>query len=135
MGQRVELAGVHATGHQVITRPLRSALNQDGRLHLNKPFGIQEITDKLDYPVTKQQVLLHPGPPQVKIAVLQAQVLIYFNILVYVKRWRFGLVEYIGITGDNLDITGSQLMVLGSLRTAGDLTTYPDHIFATQFPG
>src|SRR5690606_17889827 len=41
--QRKELAGVDAAGHEVVTRALRRALEQDGRLDLDKAPLAQEV--------------------------------------------------------------------------------------------
>ncbi|MBA7697520.1 hypothetical protein ES703_106187 [subsurface metagenome] len=77
-----------AAGHQVIASPFRSALNQDWRFYLNKPATVQEITDKFHHPVTKEQVSLHLVPAQVKIAVLETEVFIHGDVLIYIKGWR-----------------------------------------------
>ena len=92
--------------HQVITCPLRGALDQNWRFHLNKPPGIEKIANKLHHPVAKEQIRLHPRPPQVKVAVLEAEPFIYLIILIYIERRCLGSIEYLGTISDNLDLTG-----------------------------
>ncbi len=80
---------MNTAGHQVIAGPFGGALNQDWGLYFNKPPGIEKITDEFHHPVTEEQVLLHSGPAEVKIAVTEAQALLYFNVLIYIEWGRF----------------------------------------------
>src|SRR5207244_8826017 len=55
LGQGVELAGVHAAGHQVVSRSLRGALDEDGGLDLEEVAGVQVIADELDEAVAQDR--------------------------------------------------------------------------------
>ncbi len=135
LGQGIEFARVKAARHQVIARPFGGALNQDGRLYLNKPLGIEEIADILEHPVAKQQIFLHPCPAQVEVAILKAEVFIHLNIFIDVERRCLRRVKYIGTPGDNLNITGGQFGVLGSRRAEGNLATNPDEVVRVAVAG
>jgi hypothetical protein len=123
---------VKAAGYQVIASSFRGALNQDGCLYLNKSFGIEEIANKLYYSMAKNQILSHPRPTQVKVAILKTKVLIHLSIFVYVKRWCLGGIKNVCIPGGNFNIPGRYLGILSSRRAEGNLATDSNYIFTAH---
>jgi hypothetical protein len=73
--QRIELARMHPTGHEVVTRPLRRGLREDGRFQLEIAVVGQIAPRQLQQPVPEHQVLLQLGATQIEIAMPQAQLL------------------------------------------------------------
>ncbi|MBA7712096.1 hypothetical protein ES703_121066 [subsurface metagenome] len=82
--------------------------------------------------MTKKDILLHARSPQVKIAIPQAKVFLDFNVFIDIKRRCPGWIQYLGIMGDNLNISGRQFRVLRSRWTEGSLPANPDHILAAH---
>ncbi|MBA7582722.1 hypothetical protein ES708_24659 [subsurface metagenome] len=126
---------MNAAGHQVVARPFRGALGQNRRLYLDKALVVQEIADKLDGTIAQLQVLLHPRPPQVEVAVFQAQVFVHLAVFVDVEGRHFRGIEDFDAFGDNLDCARSQLQVFRPLLPRGDLATDPDDVFAAYSVG
>jgi hypothetical protein len=73
LGQRKEMAVVHAAGHQVVARAFGRGLGQHRRLDVDEAVGIQELAHLHGHPVAQHQVVLHVGAAQVQHAVGQAR--------------------------------------------------------------
>ena len=71
--QSIKLAGMYATGHQVISSPLWRALEQNRRLDLEETAGVKKIPNELDGLVANDYVALHSLASQIQITVPQAQ--------------------------------------------------------------
>ena len=68
--QRVELARVHAAGHEIVARALGGGLDQQRGLDFEEALSIEVIANELDHLVAQLQVALHTLAAQVQVAVL-----------------------------------------------------------------
>ena len=93
MRQSIELARVDAAGHDIITRALRRALEQDRCLDLYKTTVREMLTNEPGDLVIQHEVALHPLTPQVEVAVPQPDRFIHFALSIDVKHREFGSVE------------------------------------------
>jgi hypothetical protein len=66
----------------------------------------------MNHLMAQNKIVLHPLPPQVEIAIFQAQRLINRRVVVNVKGRRFGRVDNLDRVGQNFDFTGRQFGIL-----------------------
>ena len=132
LGQRVELAGVHAAGHQVIPGPFRRALAQHGGLDFQESVVIHIVPHQLGYFVTQDQVGLHLRTAQVQITVFQAQVFIGVDAVLNIKRRRLGAVQHVQGMGRHFDLAGSNVGIYGLRVPFPHFAEDLDHIFAAD---
>ena len=86
--ERVEMAGVDARWHKIVSCTLRRALHQHGRLDFQEVAGIEEIADILHDLVPQRKVRRHPLSPQIEVAITEPQRLIDVRFLIDVERRR-----------------------------------------------
>ena len=110
LGQREEVAIVHAAGHQVIARAFGRGLGQHRGFDVDKPIGVQEFTYLHRHAVAQHQVVLHVGTAQVQHAVGQAG---GFRQVFFVdlERGRDRGVEHRQLMAQHLDLAAFQLVV------------------------
>ena len=124
LGQRVELAGMEAGGHQEVARPLGRARGQDRGLELDEALRLHAPADARDDPGAQQDVPVHRLAAQVEKAVAQPGLLRVVALGVDLQRQRLGRRFEHELVGDQLDRPGRQLGVdrLGAARDhmAGD---------------
>ena len=136
LGQGVERPGVHPARHQVIAGALRRGLRQHGGLQLDE-IMFPKVAPGVGVDLAPgPQVLLHLLPPQVQIAVGQAEVLVHLIRLVphlKGKGQRRGQDQE--VARHDLDISSLQGGVLRSLRADPKPTLHRDAVLAPQVPG
>ena len=130
--QRVTLARVHARRDEIVARALGCRLGEDRRFDLQEVELAECAPRSLQQPVAQDQVGLQLGPPQVEVAMLEAQLL---------SRQFFGLPARhrncgrLGRAGDaqqrgvHLDLAGRELGVAHRRRASHDLAFDEQHRF------
>ena len=73
--QRVELAGMHATRHEVVARALGRGLRENRRLDLEEAGVGEKATRALQQPMPQHQVALQLVAAEIEVAVLETQLL------------------------------------------------------------
>jgi len=129
LGQGIELAGMHATGHQVVARAFRRGLEQDRRLDFHEAFAIQEVADVLDHAVAQDDVALHPLAAQIQVTVLEPQGFIQFIVAEDEEGRGLGRVENDDCARFDLDRAGIHGGILHPLRPGADGTCNLDDVF------
>ncbi len=70
--QRIELARIHAAGHQVVARALGRGARHERRLNFVEALRVEILANGDGDFVAQLDVALHLGPAQVNVAILQA---------------------------------------------------------------
>ena len=133
--QSIEIAGVYAAGHQIVTGTLRGALAQHGGFNLQKAVAVQIITHGKGHLMTQLQISLHLGAAQIQITVFQAHQLVHINAVLDVKGWGFGGSQHTHLADINLNFAGGQIGVYSTLRARTNLTNSSQHILITHTLG
>src|SRR5919202_4775735 len=128
----VELPRIEAARDQVVAGALRGRFGQERRLDLDEATLLEVIAHVLDDPVAKEDVVPHPGTPQVEVAVLQAEQLIHGPVAVDLERRRLGGAKHPQIARLDLDLAGRQVGVLVALGAPDDLTLDRDGILGPE---
>ena len=114
LGQRVELAGVLAGGHQIVPGALGGGGGQDRGGDLQKAVVGHGGAEGGHHLAAQDDVLLHGGGAEIQIAVLQALQLVGLAAAVDLKGQ--GVVaaaaQHFDLAGHHLDVTGGLLGVL-----------------------
>ena len=115
-----EHALVDAARHEVVASTLGRALGEHGRLDVDEPMSVQEITHLHRDAIPQDQVALHGRPTQIEHPVSQPgglrQVLV-----VDLERWSDARVEHLDLEAQHLDASTGQVGVLGPGRSRADL--------------
>ena len=121
--QRIELARMHARGHQEVARALGRGLGEDRGFDVLEAARVQPAAQRLHQTDAGAHHLLHLGAAQVEIAIGEAGFLA--GVLVGVERQRLGLVHDLDRGRHDLDLAGPDLLVHRMARThgAGDAQT------------
>jgi hypothetical protein len=114
LGQREELAVVHAAGHQVVARALGRALGEHGRFDVDEAIGIQELAHLHGHAVAQHQVVLHVRAAQVQHAVREARGLRQV-LVVQLERRRDRGVEHLELVAQHFDLAALEVVVGGAL--------------------
>jgi hypothetical protein len=131
--ESIELAGMDPAGHQVVSRPLGSGLEQNRGLHLDEAALVQEVADVLDHTMAQDDVALQAVPAQVQVAVPQAQGLVDRRIVEDVERGGLGGIQDPDLAGDDFDLPRIQLGVDPPFRPEPHLPSGLDHVLASDF--
>ena len=87
------MPGLDAAGHQIVAGALRCRRRQTGRLDLYETALGQVVSDVFGDAVAHNHRLVHALPPEIQVAVLQAQKLVDIRVHDDVERWCLRLVE------------------------------------------
>ena len=117
--QGVELARMYAGRHEVVARALRRGLGEHRGFDLEEAVLVEVVAGNLRYAVAQHQVLLHGRTAQVKVAVLQTDLVTDLLGVVDLKRGGLRLGQNADVLGNNFNLAGRHLLVDGS-RVAGD---------------
>jgi hypothetical protein len=123
LGQGVEPAGVEPRRHQEVAGPAGRVLHHERGLDLEEAVGPEVVAHRLGDERARDQVLLQLRPPQVEVAVLEAQRLVGVELVLDRERRGVGLREHLEVVGPDLDRPGRQVRVLvgaARLDDAGD---------------
>ena len=124
--QRVELAVVHAAGHQVVARTLGRALGQHRRLDVDEAVGIEELAHLHRHAIAQPHVALHRRAAQVEHAVRQAHGLRQV-LVVELERRRDAGVQHLELVRQHFDLAADQVGVVGA---GGPRPHQPGHLEA-----
>ena len=91
--------------------------------------------DDLVDAVAELEDLLHPRPPQIEVAVLQANRFVRFELIFDRKRRSFRHGQDIEVVGQHLDLASRHLGVLRSAWPARDLARHANYVFEAQLRG
>ena len=127
--QRVELARVHARGHQEVARPFGRRLGQNRRFDLVKPLRVEVLPESHRDAVPQPDVVLQLRAAQIQVAILQACLFRHVLILGNRERRRFRFVQDAHFLRADLDFPGRQVLVHGLGRPALDLADHGDDEF------
>ena len=132
--QRVELARMHAAGHQVVAGPLGRAAAQHRGFDFQKAQLVEVVAHQLGHPVPQLEHLLHAGAAQVQVAMAQAH-LLAGQVLVLLgrrDRRRQAAVEQLQGRGPQFHLARGQFRVFGSRRPPGHLAGDSNHVLGPQ---
>ena len=138
LGQGVKLSGMHAAWHEEFARALRCALEERGRLDLEEALFLHEHPRRGGHPAAQAHVVDHLRPPQVEVAVLEAQFLVDLGRdfrVVDAERQHVGLVQDLQFVSQHLDKAGVDLFVLRAVGPDAHLAGDADHAFAVELGG
>ena len=119
LGQRKELAVMHAARHEVIARALRGAFGEHGSFDVNKTVFVQELAHFHGHAVTQHQVVLHVRATQVEHAVCQARSLRQV-LFVNLERGRDGLVQHDQLVAQHFNLAALQAFIGCAVRTGAN---------------
>ena len=88
--ERVELPRIEAGRDQVVPRPLRCGGGEERGFDLHEAPLVQVVAHVLDDAVAEQDLIPHPLPAQVEVAVLQAERLVDGPVAFDLERWCLG---------------------------------------------
>ena len=126
--QRVELARMHAAGHQEIARALGRRLAQDRRLDFEKPLLRQALANRPRNLVAQPEIALHLGAAQVDVAVLQPHFLVLDRLFGGRERRQARVVQHPQLGGLDLDFAGRHLGIDGVRVAQAHLAHRGDHV-------
>ena len=136
--QRVELAGMHARGYEVVPRPFGCRLGEDRRLDLEKLEVGEGAARALEQTMAQDEIRLHLRAPQVEVPVLQPQ-LLGGQLVPFAARDRDRRGDGGAHDGEqrrlHLDVAGRELGVLHVGGSRRHLTRDLDHRLAGQPAG
>ena len=107
--------------HEVVARALRGGLGQHRGLDLEEAVLVEVVAGNLRYAVAQHQVLLHGRTAQIKVAVLQTDLVTDLLVVVDLKRGGFGLGQNADVLGNNFDLAGRHLLVDSRLVASDQL--------------
>ena len=133
LGQCIEVARLHAAGHQIVARTLGRGLDEGRGLDLGKVILAEIVADDLHDLAAQYDRLMHGRTAQVKVAVAQAQIVIDIDLIAQLKRGGLGLAQDAQFSNIQLHIAGGDLVGLGGALT--QLAAADDNIFALEALG
>ena len=105
--------------HEVVARALRGGLGEHRGLDFEETVLVEVVACYLRDAVTQHQIALHGRAAQVKVAVLQTDLVADFLVVVDFERSGLRLGQNADVLGDNFDLAGRHLLV-DSSRVARD---------------
>ena len=120
LGQRIELAGMHAAGYEIVARALGRGLDEVGRLDVDKAVLRIVVTRDLGDLRAREDVLLDVGAAQVEIAIGQAKLGADIAVLLNRKRRRLRGGKDAQLMHGDFDLAGRHLLVDGALAACAD---------------
>ena len=111
--QRVEMAGLHAAGDQVIARAFGRRFDQGRGLDLAEMVFAEIAAHDLADLRALDDGLVHGRAAQVEIAVAQAQVVAHLDVVAHLERRGLRLAQNAQLGHIQLDIAGGDLIGLG----------------------
>src|SRR5690606_7325074 len=132
LGQGKEAARMSPAGNQIVTSPFWCCLGQNRRFHIQETLLVQVSTQAGRNTGTQPQLVGHFRATQIQEAIAQSNVFTHIGIFIQ-GEWRgFGLVQHNQALGQNLDLTGHHVGVVGSFRPHPDLSGYLNHVLAAD---
>ena len=92
LGKGVEHSRMDPRGNEVLARALGGALEEDRGLHIHETLAVEVGPHRRRHRVAEAEVSRHAWPSKIKIAVLEAQILVYV-LLVEGPRGGFTAVQ------------------------------------------
>ena len=117
--QGVELARMYTGRHEVVARALGGGLGEHRGLDFEEAVLVEVVAGNLRYAVAQHQITLHGRAAQVKVAVLQTNLITDLLVVVDLKRGGLRLGEDADVLSDDLDLAGRHLLV-DSRRVTSD---------------
>ncbi len=112
--QRVELAGMHAAGHEVVARAFGRGARHERRLDFVEALRVEVVADGDRDVVAELNVVLHLRPAQVEVAVLEAHLFVGDVAVGGREGQRLAVVEDAQLVGDDFDFAGGDVLVDGA---------------------
>ncbi len=129
--QRIELAGMHAAGHQKIARALGRGLGQDRGFDLEEALLAQALANGQRDLVAQAEVVLHLGPAQIDVAVFEPHFLVLDCFFRRRKRRQPRVVQHTRSSVASISI--SPVGILGLIASLSRKRTLPTA--ATTYSG
>ncbi len=129
--QGVERTGLKPRRHHEVARAFRGRRDEGRRLDLHELLPDHRAPHRVVHHRPQAQVALHAVAPQVEVAELEAERLVGLDALERDRR-RLRRVEHLEPRRGNLDLSGGQLGVDGSLRAVPHDAVGLDHVLAAQ---
>ena len=107
--------------HEVVARTLRRGLGEHRGFDLEEAVLVEVVAGNLRYAVAQHQVLLHGRTAQVKVAVLQTDLVTDLLGVVDLKRGGLRLGQNADVLGNNFDLAGRHLLVDSRLVASDQL--------------
>ena len=125
--QRVELARMHAAGHQVVARAFGRGARHERRLDLVEALRVQIVANGDRHLVAQLDVALHLRTPQVDVAILQAHLFVGQHGVGGREGQRLAVVQHAQLVGDDFDLAGRNVLVDGVRVAQLDVADDRDH--------
>ena len=132
--ERVERAGVEPRRHEEIARAFGRGIGKNRRLDFEVAALVEVIARRFHDAMAQLEIALHVGGAQVEVTVFEPEILVHFRVIEREGR-HVGFVEHFELAGDDFDLAGLELRVLGSRQAGGDGAGDLDHVFAAQAVG
>ena len=133
--QRVELARVNAARNQVVPRTLRRRLGHDRRLDLEEAFADLVIANRHRDLRAQREVVLHLGPPQIEVAILQPHLFVRNRVFRRREGRRLRLVQQQQFVGDHFDRAGQHVRIGEALAAQPDVPLDGDDVLGASCVG
>ena len=124
-------------GNDVVPCTFGGGPTKDGSLDLEELLGFQVLPHEVEDLGPELHGVKHLGPSEVEIPVLHPDVLVGEDVLLLVSELEgreCGLVEQLGGTDSDLDVTGRITLILGSLDPLPDDSVDHDDGFPGECP-
>ncbi len=131
--QGIELALVHARGHDKVACALGGGAHEHRCLDFEETLGVEVAAHLESHLVTQFEVAAHSPAAYVEIAVFHADVVAAVGVVFDSERRHLAGIQHFELGSDNLDVAGGEVGVLG--RTLGHLALYLHHELAAQMVG
>ncbi len=117
LGQRIEVAGMDAAGHQIVARALGARGGQDRGLELGEALVDHPPAQGGDHARAQHDIAVHLVAPQIEVAIAQPHILGIVLVAEHLQRQRVRRRLHRDLGDLDLDLAGRQLGVRG-LRAA-----------------
>ena len=131
LGERIEVAGMHAAGNEIIARALGRGARHEGGFDLEEALADEVVADGHGDAAAQGKVRLHFSPAQVEVAVLQAHLFVGDGVFGGREGRRPGIVEQKEFAGDDFDLAGGHAGVFQAGGAAADFSFNGNNKFRT----
>jgi len=133
--ERIEAAGVHTGGDEIVTRALGGGEAKHGGFDIDEAMGVVEVADVLGDAMAEAEVAGHAFTAKVQVTEAEAGGIADVDVGVDGERRSLRGVEDGDGGGLELDVAGGEFWVLGAIPTSDDLAPDLDDVFVADAGG
>ena len=112
--QCVELSRIHTRGHHEVAGAFGSGADEHRGFDFEEAFAVEVATHFHGHAVAQLEVAAHGIATDVEVAVTHADVVAAVAFVFNCEGRNFAGIEYVELVGDDFDVAGRELRVLGS---------------------